>query len=235
MTDYPTELLLELAFAAHRVNKGYEKQTRRFSEGQPTVWSNKEIVAFSAAHAQNTSEESENAQWIPTDFFPVKITDEDRAAKAAADKHMRRYTMLAMGNLNDFENDIYSAYCSERMPANRVGLIAYLPEFVERELKAKAYKLRLKQEFGNSKHLDGNIEGNCEILKVIRVSRDYDETFYMHFGAIDGNLVCFARKEGYAEGVTYTIKAKVKGHESERETGLPMTRINYVKLRKTEA
>lgn len=225
--EFSTQQLLELAFAAHRVNKGYEKQTRRYSEGMPTTFSNKELVAYTAV--------SGTEQFVPHDFMPLKVTEEDRAAKLQADKHMRRYTMLAMGKLSDFENDVYSAYCSEVMPINRIGLIAYLPEFVERELKAKEYKLRLKAEFANSQHLDGNIEGNCEILKVIRVSRDFDETFYMHFGAIDGNLVCFARKEGYAEGVTYTIKAKVKGHESERETGLPMTRINYVKLRKTEA
>lgn len=226
--EYPTQTLLELAFAAHRVNKGYEKQTRRYSEGLPTTFSNKELVAFTAAVGSE--------QFIPHDFVPLKVTEEDLAAKEAADKHMRRYTMLAMGKLSDFENDVYSAYCSEVMPVNRVGLIAYLPEFVNRELKDKSYKLRLKNEFSNSKHYSTDpVVGDCEILKVIRVSRDFEEPFYMHFGAIDGNLVCFARKEGYAEGVTYTIRAKVKGHESERETGLPMTRINYVKLRKTEA
>lgn len=226
--EYSTQDLLEIAFAAYRVNRGYEKHTRRYSEGKPTTFSNKEIVTFTAS-CDNTE------TFIPHDFVPVKITDEDRAAKAAADKHMRRYTMLAMGKLSDFENDMYSAYCSERMPVNRVGLIAYLPEFVERELKAKAYKLRLKQDFSNSKHFTSDtVLGDCEILKVIRVSREHEETFYMHFGAVDGNLVCFAKKEGFAEGVVYQISAKVKGHESERETGLPMTRINYVKLRKTE-
>jgi hypothetical protein len=121
------------------------------------------------------------------------------------------------------------------MPVNRVGLIAYLPEFVNRELKDKSYKLRLKSEFANSRYFENTVEGNCEILKVIRVSRDFEDSFYMHFGAVDGNLVCFARKEGFAEGATYIIKAKVKGQDKERETGLPMTRINYVKLRKTEA
>lgn len=225
--DFSTQLLLELAFAAHRVNNGYEKTTRRYSEGMPTTFSNKELVAYTAVSGTD--------QFVPHDFMPLKVTEEDLAAKAAADKHMRRYTMLAMGKLSDFENDIYSAYCSEVMPINRLGLIAYIPEFVERELKNKAYKLRLKAEFANSKHLENNIVGDCEILKVIRVTREFDEPFYMHFGAIDGNLVCFARKEGYAEGMVYQISAKVKGQESERETGLPMTRINYVKLRKTEA
>jgi hypothetical protein len=193
----------------------------------PTTFSNKELVAFTAAAGSE--------QFIPHDFIPLKVTEEDLAAKEAADKHMRRYTMLAMGNLNDFENDIYSAYCSEVMPINRVGLIAYLPEFVERELQAKIYKQRIKTEFSNSKHLVADpVVGDCEILKVIRVSRDFEEPFYMHFGAIDGNLVCFAKKEGFAEGVVYQISAKVKSQDKERETGLPMTRINYVKLRKTE-
>ena len=225
--EYPTQKLLELAFAAHRVNKGYEKQTRRYSENMPTTFSNKELVAFTAAAGSE--------QFIPHDFIPLKVTEEDLAAKEAADKHMRRYTMLAMGNLSDFENDVYSAYCSEVMPVNRVGLIAYLPEFVERELQAKIYKQRMKTEFSNSKHLVADpVVGDCEILKVIRVSRDFEEPFYMHFGAIDGNLVCFAKKEGFAEGVVYQISAKVKGQDKERETGLPMTRINYVKLRKTE-
>ena len=227
LLEYPTQDLLELAFAAHRVNKGYEKQTRRYSENMPTTFSNKELVAYTVA--------SGSEQFIPHDFMPLTVTDEDRAAKAAADKHMRRYTMLAMGNLTDFENDIYSAYCSEVMPVNRVGLIAYLPEFVNRELKAKEYKLRLKQEFGNSKHFVSDpVVGDCEILKVIHVSRDFENLFYMHFGAIDGNLVCFAKKEGFAEGVVYQISAKVKGQDRERETGLPMTRVNYVKLKKTE-
>ena len=226
--EYSTQDLLELAFAAHRVNKGYEKQTRRYSENMPTTFSNKELIAFTAAAGSD--------QFIPHDFMPLKVTDEDRAAKADADKHMRRYTMLAMGNLSEFENDIYTAYCSEKMPVNRVGLIAYLPEFVNRELQTKIYKQRLKTEFANSKHYTTDpVLGDCEILKVIRISRDFEDPFYMHFGAIDGNLVCFAKKEGFAEGVVYQISAKVKGQDKERETGLPMTRINYVKLRKTEA
>ena len=235
--EYPTQRLLELAFAAHRLNGGYIKDTRRYSEGQATTYSNKEVVAYSAAYYNQPAEENSVVKtWIPSDFIPVKVTEEDLAAKAAADAHMRRYTLLAMGKLSDFENDVYSAYCSDVMPVTRVGLIAYLPEFVNRELKEKAYKLRLKSEFANSQHYTKDpVVGNCEILKVIRVSREFEESFYMHFGAIDGNLVCFARKEGYAEGMIYQITAKVKGQEKERETGLPMTRINYVKLRKTEA
>lgn len=235
LLEYPTERLIELAFAAHRVNSGYVKETRRYSEGQPTTYSNKEIVAYSAAHYNQYNEkDSVLRTWVPSDFVPVKVTDEDLAAKADADRHMRRYTLLSLGNLNDFQQDIFSAYSSETMPVNRVGLIAYLPEFVNRELQDKMYKERLKKEFANSDYFDNRVDGTVEILKVIRVAKEYDEPFYMHFGAVDGNLICFARKEGFAVGKFYTITAKVKGQDRERETGLPITRVNYVKLKKTE-
>src|SRR6056297_737072 len=98
MKDFPTEKVLELAFAAYRVNNGYVKQTQRFSEGKPTVWSNKELVTYSAYHYSRYSN-SEFQMWIPEDFVALKVTDEDHAAKEAADKHMRRYTMLALGKL----------------------------------------------------------------------------------------------------------------------------------------
>lgn len=235
LLEYPTEKLIELAFAAYRINSGYVKDTRRYSEGQPTTYSNKEIVAYSAAHYNQYNEkDSVLRTWIPSDFIPVKVTDEDRAAKADADRHMRRYTMLALGNLSDFQQDVFSAYSSERMPVNRVGLIAYLPEFVNRELQDKMYKERLKKEFADSRYYENKVEGECEILKVIRVSKEFEDPFYMHFGAVDGNLICFARKEGFAVGKVYVITAKVKGQDRERETGLPMTRVNYVKLKKTE-
>ncbi len=232
--EYHTEQLLELAFAAYRVNKGYEKQTRRYSEG-PTVWSNKEIVAYSAAFYNKHKEEDKILKtWIPEEFIPVQVTDADRAALENARQHMKRYSILALGNISDFDKDMFAAYSSETTPINKLGLVAYLPAFVERELTEKAYKLRLKKEFSESKHFEKDIAGNCEILKVLRVNKDYEEPFYMHFGAVNGNLVCFARKEGLSVGLVYNITAKVKGKDSERETGLPMTRINYVKLRKKE-
>ena len=234
--EIPTKTLLELAFSAYRVNQGYEKSTQRFSEGQPARYSNKELVTYSAYYYTQKDTESNFKMWIPEDFVPLTVTNDDREAKAAAEKHMRRYTMLALGKLSDFENDMFTAYSSEVMSVKRVGLVAYLPEFVNRELREKAYQARLKQEFADSKHItEDRIQGNCEILKVIRVSRDFEDTFYMHIGAINGNLVSFCKKEGFAEGAVYTITAKTKAQDQERETNLPMTRINYVKLQKTEA
>lgn len=224
--EYKTEHLIELAFAAFRINKGYVKQTRRYSEGQPTTFSNKELVALTA-----------HGEWRPEDFVPLEITDEDREAKRAADKHMRRYTMLAMGDLPDFEADLFAAYSSEKMPIGRVGLLAYLPAFVERELQNKIYKQRMKTDFAESAYITENIvEGtDVEILKVIPLTNyDFGEPAYLHFGAIGKDLVCFSKKEMYAVGETYEMVGRIKGQDKERDSGLPMTRMNYVKLRKQD-
>ena len=226
MTTYKTEHLIELAYAAYRVNKGYEKQTRRYSEGQPTTFSNKEMVVFSA-----------HGDWKPEDFTPLTVTQEDKDAMAKGEKHMRRYTMLALGDLPQFESDLFAAYSSDETNIGRAGLIAYLPAFVDRELAEKEYKLRIKTEFAESKHIKGDrLEPTeVEILKVIPLNNDWlAEPAYMHFGAIGKDLVCFTMKHKYAVGDTYDIVARIKREDLERDTQTPMTRLNYVKLRKQE-
>lgn len=233
MKEFPTDRVLELAFAAYRVNNGYEKQTQRYSEGQPTRYSNKELVTFSAYHYNKHNNEDQFQMWIPADFMPVKVTDEDLAAKATAEKHMRRYTMLALGNLSDFESDIFTAFSSEKISQNRIGLLAYLPAFVERELKDKEYKGRLKNEFADSAAINLHVvEGETvEILKMIPLN-EYD--MYLYFGAIGKDLVSFSKKDLLEIGDRYEIRARVKSHDKERESGLPMTRLNYIKLKKVK-
>lgn len=231
LNTYTTDRVLELAFAAYRVNGGYEKQTQRYSENQPTRYSNKELVTYSAYHYNKHN--SDFKPWIPADFVPVKVTDEDLAAKATAEKHMRRYTMLALGNLSDFESDIFTAFSSETVTMNRIGLLAYLPAFVERELTDKEYKGRLKNEFSESTviNLHKIEDETVEILKSIPLI-EYDS--YLYFGAVGKDLVCFSKKDLLEIGDRYELRARVKGHDRERETNLPMTRLNYVKLKKVE-
>lgn len=231
MEEFSTDKILELAFAAQRVNGGYQKQTRRYSEDQPTRYSNKELVFYSAYYYNKYN--STGDHWIPNDFTPVKVTDEDRAAKTAAEKHMRRYTMLALGNLSDFENDIFTVFSSEKIARRRIGLLAYLPQFVDRELKEKEYKERLKTEFSDSAHINLHVieDETVEILKIIPL-REYDT--YLYFGGIGKDLVTFPKSDILEIGEKYSIRARVKKHDQERETGLPITRLNYVKLKKVE-
>jgi len=222
LNSYPTKLVIELAFAAQRINKSYVKATRRYSEGQPTTFSNKEIVAFTAAHYLD------NDPYLPSDFIPVKVTEEDRTAMAAAEKHMRRYTMLALGNLSDFQADVFEAYSQEQTPVNRLGLIAYLPQFVERELEDKMYKGRLKTEFAESTAIkDKKIIGELEILKRVH-SVNYETFFYT--AGFNGNLVMFSNKFEYKVGKVFGFRANVKSQITDRDTNLTINKINYVKL-----
>ena len=228
MTTYKTEYLIELAYAAYRVNKGYEKLTKRHSESPPT-YSNKELIAYTA------SSQNEQSPFIPEDFTPLKVVKADKDAAESGAKHMRRYTLLAMGELPQFEADLFAAYSSDELPIGRIGLVAYSPAFIERQVKDKVYKQRLKTEFANSVCLTENITDpmDVEILKIIPLNNyDFGDSAFLHFGAIGKDLVCFTKKEMYAIGETYEIVGRVKGVDKERDSGLPMTRLNYVKLRK---
>jgi hypothetical protein len=211
-----------LAFAAYRINKGYVKETQRYSENNPTKFSNKEIVKYSLEY--NADKEA----YVPSDFIMPKILDEDHIAVAAADKHMRRYTLLGLGDLNDFQADMFAAYSQDILPVNKTGLIAYLPAFVERELDDKMYKRRLKTEFAESCAItDKKIVGEMEILKRV-YSINYETFFYT--AGVNGNLVMFSNKFEYKVGEMFGFRANIKGQQTDRDTNLTVNKINYVKL-----
>ena len=63
------------------------------------------------------------------------------------------------------------------------------------------------------------------------LSKNSSEMAFMYFGSVDGNLVCFTKKDILKTDNFYSLRAKIKGQDTERETGLKMTRLNYVKLK----
>lgn len=228
MTSYPVEQLLEIAFAAYRVNKGYVKQTSRFTEGKPTVWSNKELISYTAA--ETLRDKTSVPSWIPDDFKPIEVTDEDRAGVQEAHRFFRRYTMLILGDsLNQFQKDMFSAYSNtEVVSHNKIGFVAYIPAFIKNEGEEIAYKRRLKEDFSESQHLTTKlVNGQAEILKRIYL-KEYG--MYLYFAGVGKDLVSFTKQERYDIGAIYSIRAKVKNNDTERDSRLPMTKINYVKL-----
>jgi len=94
----------------------------------------------------------------------------------------------------------------------------------------------MKSDLAESAHFKDNVTEatEVEILRTIPLNSDFMESAFLHFGAIGKDLVCFVLKQKYAVGETYDIIGRVKGHDRDRESGLPMTRLNYVKLRKQE-
>ena len=118
-----TQEALALACAALRINSGYIKDTRRFSEpDNKTQFANKEIVKFAYASIDNP---------VPNDYVRPVPTEEDYIQVAEIQKWMRRYVMLGLGDLDDFKKDMIGAVAQDTVPVNNLGRVAFIPEFVK--------------------------------------------------------------------------------------------------------
>jgi hypothetical protein len=228
--SYPTEKILELAYAAHRINMSYVKNSSINYE-EPSalqVWANKELIGHTAAITL-MPKDTLFPPWIPENFVPIEVTDADRDGVAKLHKFFRRYTMLILGDsLNEFQQDMYTAYSMEECGVKQLGYFAYMPSFIERESENIAYSRKIKVEYADSAHLQAkSFHGNVEIIKRIFL-QEWD--IYLYFAGTDGNLVSFSKKDKYEVEAVLNITAKIKSQDSERETGLPMTRMNYVKV-----
>ncbi len=222
---YPVQDVLAVAFAAFRKNGGYVKLTQRFSEpDKQTIYANKDLVKF---HFLDSS------AWFPPDFKRLEITEADYDAVDVALKHFRRYTLGVIGNqLTGFQEDVFKAVSGETVEAHRVGLLAYVPELVRREVEDAAFKKLLRTEYRDSQYVGSekdNVEGVAKIL-----SRFYSEQWqsYNYVADLTGNLVSFMVKDRFEIGDRQRIKAKVKGQGKNRAFDVNETRLNYVKFLK---
>ena len=216
---------LALSYAAYRTNGNeYIKETRRYStEGNNPIYSNKELIKFTLAFQRN--------EWTPDDFTPLKVIPEDYISVEDCRSHFKRYTMLALGDLNDFQKGILEVVSAD-VHKFLDGRIAYVPQFVVNERKENALKKEIRIEYRDSQHLgkEGDpVEGVVKILEV-RWSNQYER--YNYNGVIDGNLVSFMNAHKHDIGTMKRIKAKVKRQQQNRLFSVPETRLNYVKLYK---
>jgi len=214
--EHPTRTLLEYAFAAARANEGYVKNTSI----NENVYSNRDLITYTLKRDQHP--------YLPQDFPFLEVCDLDREKLAEADEYMRRYTLLSLGNLSQFQKDVYAAYLTKKTDEKRLGLIAYFPHFVEREIKEKVYKQILKTEYKNSSYiLEKNIKTKVKLLKQIPLL-DYGK--YLYIAAVGKDLVSFAIPQKLETDSEVHIRAKVKSHDSELSSDLPLTQLNYVKI-----
>ena len=222
--EYPTKELVKLAYAAYRVNDGYVKENE--SGKQP----NRELITYTASMILNQENKAGVQKlWVPTDFVPLVVTEEDIANTDECERFFKRYTFMSIGDgLNQFQKDVYQSYLKETHSIVSCGRIAFIPVLVKNELKHREYKRRLKDEFENSTHIfNKTIEGPVEILRSFRL-KEY--AIHMHVAAVRGHLVSFTNAEKFPDGGRYWLRGKVKSLETERDTGLPLTKLNYVKL-----
>ena len=200
-----TQEALALACAALRINSGYIKDTRRFSEpDNKTQFANKEIVKFAYASIDNP---------VPDDY-------------------VRRYVMLGLGDLDDFKKDMIGAVAQDTVPVNNLGRVAFIPEFVKRDKHETGLTKTIRIEYRDSKHIEpvGKVvEGVLEFLDK-RYSTQWES--YNYTAVINGNLVSFMNKHDHEVGSMKRIKGKVKAHTKNKLFGADETRLNYVKLYK---
>jgi len=218
----PTQEVLAIAFAAYRINGAYHKYTQRFSEeDNHTIHANKDMVKFHF----NVND------FKPHDFEDFNAIDEDFDAVDIAQKHFHRYSMELLGNgLTDFQKDAFNAISQDTVPFNKLGLVAYIPELVKREVETNAFKKKLRIDYRNSKNV-GSIKDKVEgVIKFL--NKFYSEKWesFNYVADFNGDLVSFMNKVEYKVGERKRIKGKVKDHGKNRNFDVCETRLNYVKL-----
>jgi len=217
----PTQEALAFAVAAQRINKGYVKDTRRFSEDNPTIFSNKEIVKFAF-----------NPDYRPIDFILPKPTADDYTKVAEIHKWMKRYVMLGLADLDEFKRDMIDSVSQDTVIKNNLGRIAFIPEFVKRDKHETGLTKEIRIEYRNSQYLGKEkdvVEGVIKILDK-RYSTQWES--YNYVAVIDGNLVSFMNKFSYDVDSMLRVKGKVKAQTKNKLFSANETRLNYVKLYK---
>jgi len=221
--EYKTQDALAVAFRAYKHNEGYVKDTVRFSEpNNTTVFSNKDMVKFQM-----------RPEFRPDDFRPFATNKEDYADVDDALKHFRRYTLGLLGNtLSQFQTDVLDVIGQETVDFNKLGLIAYVPELVKREILENDLKKLLRTEYRNSVYIGGvgdSVEGVCQILSS-HYSSHYER--YAYTADYMGNVIGFWNKFEIPVGERRRFRAKVKAHTKNRLFDVAETALNYVKVYK---
>ena len=219
-----TQEALAVACAAQRINGGYIKDTRRFSEpDNKTQFSNKDIVKF-AYHG--------DPDYLPMDYVAPIPTEEDYEQVAEIQKWMRRYVMLGLADLDGFKRDMINSVSADVVPVNNLGRVAFIPEFVKRDQHETGLTKEIRVEYRDSQYLGKEkdvVEGVIKILDK-RYSTQWES--YNYTAVMDGNLLSFMNKFEHEVGTMKRIKAKVKAQGKNKLFSANETRLNYVKLYK---
>ena len=219
---YPTQEVLAYAFAAFRIRGGYVKHTQRYStEGKPAEHSNGEMV------------KQHFGGYTDPDFVDFTTIEEDYENVELARSHSRRYTLgLIGGQLNSFQQDIFSAVSNDEITSKQLGLVAYVPALVVREIADAKFKKMLRIEYRNSKDIGQPKDVVDGVIKFL--SKFWSEQWesFNYIADYDGNLVSFMNKFDHEVGTRKRIKGKVKAHGKNRSFDVCETRLNYVKLLK---
>ena len=118
--EFENKIVLATAFASHRVNGGYFPDTRRFSEGTATLFSNKEMMTYNLT--------PEDDKLIPSDFTKFNITEEDykNAELGVAFLMKENALQIIAGTLTDFMKNFLSLIKAEKIQRDNFGIVCLL-------------------------------------------------------------------------------------------------------------
>ena len=139
--------------------------------------------------------------------------------------------MGIIGNtLTPFQQDVFDLLSTETVQFKKLGLLAYVPELVKREVAEGKFKKMLRMEYRNSKDIGTPKDPVEGVVKIL--SKFWSEQWesFNYVADYEGNLVSFMNKFDYKIGDRKKIKAKVKAHGKNRNFDVCETRLNYCKL-----
>lgn len=223
-SSYPAQRALELACAAHRINKGYLKEPKVEYDSAGTVLftvpTNRELIHFNL----------KNPLVPVTAIAPLRvvITDEDREMVSSIRRYFRKLVFQAVKNDDEFWTQLNAILTNEEIAENRLGFVACLPTTYLRDAAATRFE-KVVNDLTPS-HLglvnEQLLDKDCEIIEVKR-SKNYDAWNFC--AIIDNKLVSWMGSIELTLGACVIIKAKVKDHSLHWKYQIPETRLNYVK------
>ena len=219
--------MLALAIAAQRINGGYYKRGGH-SDFVNKIEDGEEVQRFERVKQSNRFV-METVQQIDPNIITKELLAEASEMMTALEMD---YMFKVLGdNMNDFESSIHEfiADDTEVEPRMHVGVVAYIPAYVEREAKQR----ELAERSIGSKWIGEKGEAITAEIEIISKS-NANAWAGWNVSAIttDGNRVSFfTTKDDIAnkEGV-FKISAKVKGCGAVwQDPDIKETRLNYVK------
>ena len=204
---YATELAVQAACAAQRINCGYISVG--FSFGPENRGSNKSLV-------------------IDLLKTPDVITDADREQAELVMTHFQSLlwkNTLSDRLMSDFDTTCMNIANSEEVAQNYLGQVAYMPSAYLRETEKRKIKDRLyecQQQYLDS--VGKKVTTTIEIMTSV-YSQKWGCYYYSAITKDNFNVRFSSGKSDFEPGQTYTVTAKVKEHCENHQT-----KLNYVKI-----
>ena len=205
-TKYPTELAVQAACAAQRINYGYISVD---TIGPENRGSNKSLI-------------------IDLLKTPEVITDADREQAGLVMTHFQSLlwkNTLADRPMSDFDNTCMNIANSDEVQENYLGQVAYMPSAYLRETEKRKIKDRLyecQQQYLDS--VGKKVTTTIEIVTSVW-SKNYGCYYYSAITKDNFNVRFSSGKGDFKVGETYTVTGKVKEHCENHQT-----KLNYVKI-----